>query len=202
MLKRNLALLLLLLLAPTVGATAQDWKEWLKNAATEVADKLTDGLLNRNGIVGTWNYTAPGVRFESDDWLNRLGSGALEAAVAGKLEKAYALVGIEPGVCCFAFDNEEGMTITAGTRTIDGYYEFDAETETLTFRFAQGGCELYTLKSHAYLDGKKLQVVFPVTELVGMAATIGEHFESLSAIADLLDNYDKVYAGFEFERVQ
>ena len=152
--------------------------------------------------MGTWNYTAPGIRFESDDWLDRLGGAALETAVAGKLEKAYALAGIEPGVCCFAFDDEGGVTITAGTRMLDGTYEFDAATETLTFRIVKGGYDLCTLTSHAYLDGKKLQVVFPVTGLVRMATAIGERIESLSAVADLLDNYDKVYAGFEFERVQ
>ena len=45
-------------------ASAQDWQEALKKAATEAADKATDGKLTQYALVGTWNYSAPGVKFE------------------------------------------------------------------------------------------------------------------------------------------
>ena len=57
-------------------ASAQDWQEALKKAATEAADKATDGKLTQYALVGTWNYSAPGVKFEGNDLLSQLGGSA------------------------------------------------------------------------------------------------------------------------------
>ena len=62
--KRNLLLAIATLLLAGSSATAQDWKEALKKAATTAADKATDGKLTQYALAGTWNYTAPGVKFE------------------------------------------------------------------------------------------------------------------------------------------
>jgi len=62
-------------------ASAQDWQEALKKAATEAADKATDGKLTQYALVGTWNYSAPGVKFEGNDLLSQLGGSALEGTV-------------------------------------------------------------------------------------------------------------------------
>ena len=70
-------------------ASAQDWQEALKKAATEAADKATDGKLTQYALVGTWNYSAPGVKFEGNDLLSQLGGSALEGTVKSQLDKVY-----------------------------------------------------------------------------------------------------------------
>ena len=197
--KKSLLLFAVLLLFAG-NAAAQDWKELLKKAATAALDKATDGQLTRYALVGTWNYTAPGVKFEGEDWASELGGTALESTVRTKLESVYSLAGIKPGSCCFAFDNEAGFTAVFGTRTLTGTYEFDAATHAVTLRFTKGTCNLGTVEGYAYVSGPELQLVFPVTKLVKMISALGSKISSLSALSKLLDKYENVYIGFGFVR--
>ena len=72
-------LLLLAILWLSAGtATAQNWSDILTKIGTALADKATDGQLTRYAIVGQWCYTAPGVRFESEDLGGEIGGAALE----------------------------------------------------------------------------------------------------------------------------
>ena len=196
--KKSLLLLAALLLAGS--AAAQDWKELLKKAATTAIDMATDGKLTQYAIVGTWCYTAPGVKFESDDWASELGGAALESTVTSKLESAYALVGIKPGACSFTFDREGAFTATMSSHTLSGTYEFDAATHVITLHFAKGKYDLGSVPGHAYISGEALQLVFPVTKLVALIKGLGSRVSSLASISKLLDKYDDVYIGFRFDR--
>ncbi|MCM1300897.1 MAG: DUF4923 family protein [Alistipes senegalensis] len=194
-------LLLLLVTAYTAGnAAAQDWKELLTKIATEAADRLTDGKLTEKALVGTWNYTQPGVRFEGEDMLSGVTGTALESTVAKRLETAYNLAGIRAGSCIFTFNDDETFRATVGKYELSGTYAFDASTHVVTLRFAKGKIDLGTMEGHAYIDGRALQLVFPVTKLVNMVSTLGSKISSLSTVTALLDKYKNVYVGFAFQK--
>ena len=107
----------LLLLAGT--ASAQDWKDALKKAATAAADKITDGKLTQYALAGTWNYTGPGGKFEGGDLASELGGAALETTVVKQLEKAYALAGLKAGAGTFTFGKDDDtFTATLGSHTL------------------------------------------------------------------------------------
>ena len=193
----------LLAAAPLLGATAaqaQDWKDALKKAASTVVDKATDGKLTQYAIVGNWNYTGPGVKFEGGDLASDLGASAIETTVTPKLEKAYQLAGIKPGACTFVFEQEGAFTATFGTRQLTGTYEFEASTHVITLHFAKGKHNLGSVPGHAYISGTDLQLVFPVTKLVDMVTAVSSKISSLSSVATLLKKYENVYLGFEFEK--
>ena len=196
--KRPVLLLAALLLAGS--AAAQDWKELLKKAASTAIDMATDGKLTQYAIVGTWCYTGPGVKFESDDWTSELGGTALESTVTSKLESAYALAGIKPGACSFTFEREGAFSASLGSHSLSGTYEFDASTHVVTLHFAKGKYDLGSVPGHAYISGEELQLVFPVTKLVDMIKALGSKVSSLSTLSKLLDKYDDVYIGFRFDR--
>ncbi len=198
------SLFLLLVAACTVGTTgtaaAQDWKELLTKIATETADRLTDGELTEKALVGTWNYTQPGVRFEGEDLLAGATGTALESTVAKRLETAYRYAGICAGSCVFTFNEDETFCATVGKHQLSGTYAFDASTHLVTLRFAKGKINLGTVEGHAYLDGRALQLVFPVTKLVNMVSTLGSKISSLSTVTALLEKYKDVYIGFAFQK--
>ncbi len=193
-------LLLTLLLLPASRVAAQSWKDLLTKIVTTVADQATDGQLTRYALVGSWNYTAPGVQFEGEDTLGDLSGAALESTVAEKLEKAYQLVGIRPGACNFAFEKDDTFTATFGTQQLGGTYEFDPATHAITLRFAKGKFDLGAVPGHAYLSGRELQIVFPITQLVRIVTALGNKISSLSALSNLLEKYENVYLGFQFEK--
>lgn len=196
--KKLFALALLLLAAGR--ADAQSWKDLLTKIAATAADDLTDGQLTRYALVGTWNYTAPGVKFESEDLAAELGGAALETTVAEKLEKAYLLAGIQAGSCTFTFDREDAFTMQVGTRQLHGTYEFDASTHGIVLCFTQGKYALGRVPGHAYLSGTELQLVFPVTRLVDMVTALGKKIPSLATVAKLVERYENVYIGFRFAK--
>ena len=112
--KRNLLLAIATLLLAGSSATAQDWKEALKKAATTAADKATDGKLTQYALAGTWNYTAPGVTFEGNDLLSQLGGTVLQDNIKQQLDKGYQMAGIKPGTGTVTFAKDGKFTTLMG----------------------------------------------------------------------------------------
>ena len=54
--KKRIVFPLFLLLLAGGTAAAQNWQEALKQAATAVGDKATDGKLTQYALPGTWTY--------------------------------------------------------------------------------------------------------------------------------------------------
>lgn len=179
-------------------ASAQSWLDAAKKAATAAADKATGGQVTALALVGTWNYSGPGVKFESDDILSEVGGAALETTVTSKLATAYQMVGIKKGACSFVFNKDESFSAKMGARELTGTYEFDASTHIITLHFAKGTINLGSVPGHAYISGTELQLVFPVTKLVDMMTAMGSKVSSLSTVTTLLEKYKNVYLGFEF----
>lgn len=191
-------ILLAAALTLTAAASAQEWKEALKKAATTAVDKATDGKLTQYALVGQWNYTGPGIRFEGGDVTSELSGAALGSSVKGYLEKAYQLAGIRPGASAFSFDREGNFTATFGKRELTGTYSFDPATHLITLRFSKGKYNLGSVPGHAYISGEELQMLFPVTKLVEMVTALGSRVSSLQAVTRLLKQYENAYIGFEY----
>lgn len=196
--KTTLLLTAALLLAGSVQAQA--WKDALKKAATTVADQLTDGKLTQYALVGTWNYTGPGVKFEGEDMASEIAGAAIESSVTKQLEKAYALAGIRAGAGSFTFNDDGTFSALLGKYTLSGEYEFDASTHVITLKFAKGKLNLGSVPGHAYISGQELVLVFPVTKLVDMVSALGSKISSLATVTKMLENYKNVYAGFAFAK--
>lgn len=177
--KRNLLLAIATLLLAGSFATAQDWKEALKKAATTAADKATDGKLTQYALAGTWNYTAPGVKFEGNDLLSQLGGTVLQDNIKQQLDKGYQMAGIKPGAGTVTFAKDGKFTTLMGKYELSGTYEFDASTHVATLNFAKDKLDLGSVPGHAYIDGSNLLLVFPVTKLIDMVKAMGSKISSM-----------------------
>lgn len=113
-------LILAVLLIGCNTLQAQDWKDALTKVATSAADKATGGKLTQMAITGQWEYSGPGVKFESDDTLSELGGSALSSSVEKKLDPVYRLAGIKPGACHFTFDTDGAFEALLGTHSLNG----------------------------------------------------------------------------------
>ena len=197
--KKLLFSTLVLLMAAPIAA--QDWKDALKKIATSAVDEVTDGKLTQYALAGTWNYTGPGVKFEGEDMVADLGAAALESTLVEKLEKAYALAGIQSGSGSFTFEKADStFTALLGKHELAGTYDYNADTHVVSLHFAKGKLNLGTVEGHAYVSGSDLLLVFPVTKLVNMVTTLGSKVSSLSTIVSLLKKYENVYLGFAFSK--
>lgn len=138
-------LILAVLLIGCNTLQAQDWKDALTKVATSAADKATGGKLTQMAITGQWEYSGPGVKFESDDTLSELGGSALSSSVEKKLDPVYRLAGIKPGACHFTFDTDGAFEALLGTHSLNGTYEFNPETHAITLHFSKAPGKLGSL---------------------------------------------------------
>lgn len=196
--KRIFLLAVLFVCGSRLSAPAQEWGDLLKKVATTAADKVTGGKLTEKALLGTWNYQAPAVKFESDNMLSELGGTAMESTVTSRLEKGYALVGIKAGAASFTFNEDKSFAAVLGrAKDLSGTYEFDPSTHEIKLAFKK---KLGTLTGHVYISGSELQLVFPVTKLVEVVTAIGSKVSSLQTIAAMLEKYKEVYLGFAFTK--
>lgn len=188
-------------LLTAVPAAAQNWKDALKKIATTAVDEATDGKLTQYALAGTWNYTGPGVKFEGEDMVSDLGAAALESTIVEKLEKAYALAGIQSGAGSFTFEKADStFTAVLGKHELAGTYDYNADTHVVTLHFAKGKFNLGSVEGHAFISGSDLLLVFPITKLVNLVTTLGSKISSLSTVVALLEKYENVYLGFAFSK--
>lgn len=203
---KRLLIAVVALVATVSTASAQSWGDLLKQVAgsaiTEIADKVTNGALSDAALNGTWNYQKPAVKFESENILSSLGGSAIETTVTTHLEKAYTFVGIKPGAATFNFNTDNTFTASLGmAKNLSGTYEFDTTTHQITLHFSSGLLKnLGSLTGYAYISGKELKLVFPVTKLVNIVRTLGSKISYLKTISALLENYENVYLGFGFAK--
>lgn len=196
----------------TAEAQAQNWLNVLKSAATSAIDKVTGGALTEKAIIGTWNYSQPGVKLSSsENALSDITGSALTTTVQQKIAPYYEKVGIKPGICKFVINEDGTFSSTFGQRTFSGTYTFDPKTNALSLKYggtkpstiAETEASLFNLgaiPAYAYLNGEKLQIVFPMDKLLNVVTSLGSSVESLSLITELLKSYDSIKIGFEFSK--
>lgn len=196
----------------TAEAQAQNWLNALKSAATSAIDKVTGGALTEKAIIGTWNYSQPGVKLSSsENALSDITGSALTTTVQQKIAPYYEKVGIKPGICKFVINEDGTFSSTFGQRTFSGTYTFDPKTNALSLKYggtkpstiAETEASLFNLgaiPAYAYLNGEKLQIVFPMDKLLNVVTSLGSSVESLSLITELLKSYDSIKIGFEFSK--
>lgn len=179
---------------------AQNWKDALSKAATSAADKATGGKLTQMAITGHWEYSGPGIKFESDDTLSELSGSALSGTIEKKLDPIYQLAGIKPGACHFTFDADGAFEALLGSHSLNGTYEFNPETHAITLHFSKSPKKLSPLTGHAYLSGSQMQLVFPSEKLMELLSGIGAKIASLQTLTASLEKYKSIAIGFNFSK--
>lgn len=188
---------LLLSCAVLQRTSAQSWLDALKGVATEAIDQATGGKLTEVAIVGTWNYTSPGVRMGSSDALSNLAGSAVGSTVEAKLQTAYEKIGIKPGFCTITFTDQKGWSMPVKGHDVTGTYTYDASTHAITLTLDKLGA---SFTGYAYIDGGNLELVFPVDKLVSFVTALGSKISALSSVSTMLKKYDDVNLGFKFAK--
>lgn len=178
-------------------ASAQSWLDALKGVATEAIDQVSGGKLTEMAIVGTWNYSSPGVRMGSSDALSNLAGSAVGSTVESKLATAYEKVGIKPGFCTITFNDQKGWSMPVKGHDVTGSYTYDASTHAITLTLDKLGA---SFTGYAYIDGSNLELVFPVDRLVSFVTALGSKISALQSVTGMLAKYDEVYLGFKFAK--
>ena len=177
-------------------AAAQSWLDALKGVATAVVDDISGGKLTEKAIIGEWNYSQPAVKLSSKDALSDLAAAAARTTIQSKIAPYFEKVGIKPGICKFTFNEDGSFSSGFGQKSLSGTYAYQAETNEITLTFGSG----INIKAYAYMNGKNLQLVFPMDNLLKVLTALGSVSDSIAGVTALLNKYDSLKIGFEFSK--
>ena len=185
-------LVLALCFAGTANGMAQDLKSILSGVVSAVANKVTG---ESSSLTGTWAYSGPDCKFESDNLLAKAGGEVAAKKVEEKMSGVLEKLG---------FKEDSTYTSVIGGKTVSGTYSYNADTKQLTMKTRLG------LKVNATvskgLTGNTMSLLFKADKLMSLAQTITGAVASKSSNAavstatSLLNQYDGLQLGVELKK--
>lgn len=168
--------------------------------AGDIVTSITDlvsgkSALSPQTIAGTWNYTGSAISFKSDDNpLSNIASNVAQGTLEKKLDGYLQKVGITQGLFGFTFNEDGTMAIQYGSKTFTGTWTLDKENARLNMKVAS----LLNMKSYVAVKNGKMELLFDVTTLMKLVKSVTSVYNNstLQTLNTMLNQYDKMYAGF------
>ena len=116
-----------LILTVSTAVSAQDWKSVLGgvvNKVEETVSKVNESV----SMVGTWKYTAPDCKFESDDLLSKAGGEVAAKKVEEQMSNYLSKLGFNENTV-YVFNADSTYTSTVAGRTVKGTYIYNKDTK-------------------------------------------------------------------------
>ena len=172
--------------------------------AGDIVTSITDlvsgkSALSPQTIAGTWNYTGSAISFKSDDnVLSNIAGAAAKSTLENKLDGYLKKVGITEGLFGFTFNEDGTMAIQYGSKTFTGTWTLDKENARLNMKVAS----LLNMKSYVAVKNGKMELLFDVTTLMKLVKSVTSVYNNstLQTLNTMLNQYDKMYAGFNLAK--
>lgn len=193
---KKLICIIALLCAVSVQADAQSWKDILSGAVKQVVgDKAT----TETSLIGTWTYVGPDCQLKGDDLLKNIGGDAAGEEVEKKMAPIYEKTGLN--TIQYTFHEDKTCSYTIKGKKVEGTYEFDAESKTVTIK--AGRLKVKTV-AHVVTLGSNMSFVFDADKILSVVKTITGAASSLntsaSTVNKLLEQFDGMMIGFELKK--
>ena len=190
-----------LILTVSTAVSAQDWKSVLGgvvNKVEETVSKVNESV----SIVGTWKYTAPDCKFESDDLLTKAGGELAAKKVEEQMSNYLSKLGFNENTV-YVFNADSTYTSTVAGRSINGTYSYNKDTKEVTLK-TKIGLKLTAQVSTSVLNGGSMSLLFNADKLMSLAQTVTGAVAGKSAtvgtLNTVLSQYDGLLLGFEMKK--
>ena len=122
------------------------------------------------------------------------GKSGLAHILEHELFKGTKKVGITEGLFGFTFNEDGTMAMQYGSKTFPGTWTLDKENATINMKMAK----FLNIKGYIAVKNNKMELLFDVTSLMRLVKSVTSVYKNatLQTISDLLNQYDKMYAGF------
>ena len=192
-----------LILTVSTAVSAQDWKSVLGgvvNKVEETVSKVNESV----SMVGTWKYTAPDCKFESDDLLSKAGGEVAAKKVEEQMSNYLSKLGFNENTV-YVFNADSTYTSTVAGRTVNGTYSYNKDTKEVTLK-TKIGLKMTAQISTSVLNGGKMRLLFKADKLMSLAqavtgAVAGKSSNAtVSTLNTVLSQYDGLLLGFEMQK--
>lgn len=192
-----------LILTVSTSVSAQDWKSVLGgvvNKVEETVSKVNESV----SIVGTWKYTAPDCKFQSDDLLSKAGGEVAAKKVEEQMSNYLSKLGFNENTV-YVFNADSTYTSTVAGRTVSGTYSYNKDTNEMTLK-TKIGLKMTAQVSTSLLNGGSMSLLFKADKLMSLAQTVTGAVAGKSSNATIttlntvLSQYDGLLLGFEMKK--
>ncbi len=192
-----------LILTVSTAVSAQDWKSVLGgvvNKVEETVSKVNESV----SMVGTWKYTAPDCKFESDNLLSKAGGEVAAKKVEEQMSNYLSKLGFNENTV-YVFNADSTYTSTVAGRTVNGTYSYNKDTKEVTLK-TKIGLKMTVQISTSVLNGGKMSLLFKADKLMSLAqavtgAVAGKSSNAtVSTLNTVLSQYDGLLLGFEMQK--
>ena len=192
-----------LILTVSTAVSAQDWKSVLGgvvNKVEETVSKVNESV----SIVGTWKYTAPDCKFQSDDLLSKAGGEVAAKKVEEQMSNYLSKLGFNENTV-YVFNADSTYTSTVAGRTVSGTYSYNKDTNEMTLK-TKIGLKMTAQVSTSLLNGGSMSLLFKAEKLMSLAQTVTGAVAGKSSNATIttlntvLSQYDGLLLGFEMKK--
>lgn len=196
-------LLLGLMLTVSTAVSAQDWKSVLGGVVNKVEETVSK--VNENvSIVGTWKYTAPDCKFQSDDLLSKAGGEVAAKKVEEQMSNYLSKLGFNENTV-YVFNADSTYASTVAGRTVNGTYSYNKDTKEVTLK-TKIGLKMTAQVSTSLLNGGSMSLLFKADKLMSLAQTVtgavaGKSSNTtITTLNTVLSQYDGLLLGFEMKK--
>ena len=192
-----------LILTVSTAVSAQDWKSVLGgvvNKVEETVSKVNESV----SMVGTWKYTAPDCKFESDDLISKAGGEVAAKKVEEQMSNYLSKLGFNENTV-YVFNADSTYTSTVAGRTVNGTYSYNKDTKEVTLK-TKIGLKMTAQISTSVLNSGKMSLLFKADKLMSLAqavtgAVAGKSSNAtVSTLNTVLSQYDGLLLGFEMQK--
>ena len=192
-----------LILTVSTAVSAQDWKSVLGgvvNKVEETVSKVNESV----SIVGTWKYTAPDCKFQSDDLLSKAGGEVAAKKVEEQMSNYLSKLGFNENTV-YVFNADSTYASTVAGRTVNGTYSYNKDTKEVTLK-TKIGLKMTAQVSTSLLNGGSMSLLFKADKLMSLAQTVTGAVAGKSSNATIttlntvLSQYDGLLLGFEMKK--
>lgn len=193
----------------TIGASAWDLNSVfnsgslgniLEGVSSTIQNATASNKFTLDELTGTWNYTSPGVQFDSDNSLQRLGGAAAATTIENKLSQYYKKAGVDK--LTLTVDENHNFTMKFKHGTLKGTITKSSD-DKLEFNFqAFGKINIGKVKCMATKSGSLLNLGFDVKRMISILQKVSAVAKnsSFTQLANLLSKYEGIYAGVKLKK--
>lgn len=172
------------------------------NGSANILGSLLSTLLGgttttKQTIVGTWNYSAPEVRFESENILSQIGGTVASSKIQSTLGTQLNKIGLKKGQSTFTFNSDGSLIVTMNGKKTTGTYTYNSNNQTVTMTGALG---MATINATVAVNENTMYMLFDSSKLLAMATNLGSSNTSLSSLTSLLGNYTGLKLGWSMTK--
>ena len=152
---------------------------------------------DQSGLLGSWNYNAPGAAFTTQQALTNAGGTAAITNMASSLASNYSNIGINRNNTSFSF--QEGNKFSAKVNGIpfSGTYTYNPENGEIALKTGKE-----TIKGNVTKTEKGMGLMFDSKQMANILQKEGKvsNTDAVQAVSKLAKSADGARVGFELTK--